>query len=134
MELNRNILLLIDAVVNLILGLFLLLFPVGVIQLFGLPQTNTHFYTSILGAVLFGIGIALLLEVPGPQKPDGGLGLKGAIAINFCGSIVLMLWLVFGSLEISLIGRIILWVVGLAVFFIGVAEWYATFGRPRGQG
>lgn len=134
MNLSRNILLLVDAIVNLILGLFLLFFPAGIIELLGLPPTNTHFYASILGAVLFGIGIALLLELLGPQKQVVGLGIGGVIAINFCGSIVLMLWLIFGTLEIPLRGRIILWIVGLLVFFIGVAEWYATFVRRQRQG
>ncbi len=133
MNLSRNILLLVDAIVNLILGLFLLFFPAGIIELLGLPPTNTHFYASILGAVLFGIGIALLLELLGPQKQVVGLGIGGVIAINFCGSIVLMLWLIFGTLEIPLRGRIILWIVGLLVFFIGVAEWYATFVARQRQ-
>lgn len=134
MEAYRNILLFIDAVVNLILGVFLLFFPVGIIALLGLPATNTYFYATILGAVLFGIGIALLLELRSSQKHGNGLGLKGAIAINFCGSIVLILWLIFGPLTIPVKGRIILWIVGLSVFFIGAAECYATFGRPQGLG
>jgi hypothetical protein len=53
-------LLVIDAIVNLALGVLLLLFPAGIVNLLGLPVTNTDFYASILGAVLFGIGIALI--------------------------------------------------------------------------
>jgi hypothetical protein len=55
MKLKYKILLLIDGIVNLLIGVFLLLFPIGVIDFLGLPQTNTNFYPSILGAVIFGI-------------------------------------------------------------------------------
>ncbi len=56
------ILLAADSVINLILGLLLLLFPAGILELLGLPPTNTYFYSSILGGVIFGIGVSLGLE------------------------------------------------------------------------
>lgn len=115
-------LLLIDCTVNLLLGGLLLLFPLGIIDLLGLPQTNTYFYPSILGAVLFGIGLALMFELVGHAKGFHGLGLGGAILINLVGSLVLILWLLFGSLDIPMKGRIILWMVGLIVFIIGIIE------------
>jgi len=108
--------------VNLILGVLLLLFPVGIIEILGLPPTNTLFYPSILGAVLLGIGIALFLELVGFSRQLRGLGLGGAIVINIIGSFVLICWLIFGSLEIPLKGQFILWIIGLLVFFIGIAE------------
>ncbi len=122
MQLKHTVLLTIDGIVNLILGVLLLLFPVGVIDLLGLPPTDTNFYPSLLGAVLFGIGIALLLEMGGFAKGIRGLGLGGAIIINMVGSLVLLCWLIFGSLAIPLRGQIILWAVGILVFLIGVAE------------
>ena len=85
MESKHKTLLLIDGVINLVLGILLLLFPAGIVKLLGLPYTNTNFYPGILGAVLFGIGIALLIERYGALKNIRGLGLEGAIAINFCG-------------------------------------------------
>jgi hypothetical protein len=108
--------------VNLLLGLILLLFPIGIIDLLGLPQTNTNFYPSILGAVIFGIGLSLFLELAGHAKHCRGLGLGGAILINIAGSLVLILWLIFGGLAITLKGQIILWAVGLIVLSIGIAE------------
>ncbi|MBW1784283.1 MAG: hypothetical protein JRL30_26525 [Deltaproteobacteria bacterium] len=122
MKSRYKILLLIDAIVNLILGVLLLLFPVGVIDILGLPPTNTYFYPVILGAVILGIGLALLLEVMGYEKNIRGLGLGGAIAINLVGSLVLIFWLIFASLDMPLRGWIILWMVGGLVFLIGVAE------------
>jgi hypothetical protein len=122
MKQKHKTLLLIDCIVNILLGVLLLLFPVGIIDLFGLPKTNTYFYPCILGAVLFGIGLALFLELVGHAKRFHGLGLGGAIVINFVGSLVLICWLIFGSLTIPTKGQIILWIVGVVVFLIGIAE------------
>ena len=122
MKTKYKVLLTIDGIVNVVLGVLLLLFPVGVIDLLGLPPTSTHFYPSILGAVLFGIGAALFLEAAGFARGIRGLGLGGAIVINIIGSFVLICWLIFGSLTIPLKGRIILWTTGVVVFVIGIAE------------
>ena len=122
MKSTSRILLIVDCVVNLLLGILLLLFPIGIIDLLGLPETNTNFYPSILGAVLFGIGLALFSEWVGYEKKFRGLGLGGAILINLVGSGVLIIWLLFGSLSIPLRGQIILWTVGLVVFWIGIVE------------
>ena len=104
MKSKHKILIIIDCIVNLLLGVLLLLFPIGIIDLLGLPATNTKFYPSILGAVIFGIGLALLLELAGYEKHVRGLGLGGAIIINIVGSIVLLCWLIFGSLTIPMRG------------------------------
>jgi hypothetical protein len=122
MRSTSKILLIIDSVVNLILGILLLLFPIGIIDLLGLPETNTNFYPSILGAVIFGIGLALLAELVGYPKGFRGLGPGGAILINLAGSMVLIFWMVFGSLSIPLKGQVILWTVGIIVFSIGIVE------------
>ena len=122
MKSKHKILLLIDCIVNILLGIVLLLFPLGIIDMFGLPQTNTNFYPTILGAVIFGIGLALLLELAGHAKRFHGLGLGGAILIKLVGSLVLIVWLIFGSLDIPLKGLIVLWIVGLIVLMIGIIE------------
>lgn len=126
----HKILFIIDCIVDLILGALLLLFPVGVIDYLGLPATNTYFYPVILGAVIFGIGLALLLELIGYEKNIRGLGLGGAIVINLAGSLVLIICLLFTSLTMPLRGWIILWIVGFLVFFIGIAE-LITISRTR---
>ncbi|MBI9082316.1 MAG: hypothetical protein JEZ11_01880 [Desulfobacterales bacterium] len=122
MKTTHKILLAVDGGVNVILGVLLMLFPVGIVDLLGLPPTDTHFYPSIFGAVLLGIGIALLAEIAGSSGRFRGLGLGGAIIINICGSVALILWLVFGALEIPLRGQILLWVIGVLVLGIGLAE------------
>lgn len=119
---TSRILLILDCAVNLMLGILLLLFPIGIIDLLGLPETSTNFYPCILGAVIFGIGLALLFELIGFSRNFRGLGLGGAILINLMGSIVLIIWLLSGSLSVPLRGQIVLWTVGLVVFFIGIVE------------
>lgn len=119
---KHRLLLAIDALVNLLLGLLLLLFPAGLLELLGLPPTNTYFYATILGGVILGIGVALCLEWWGAARGVRGLGLGGAIAINFCGGGVLLTWLIVGDLAMPLHGRIVLWVVAVMVLGIGVAE------------
>ncbi|MGB2963038.1 MAG: hypothetical protein WBB69_03540 [Anaerolineales bacterium] len=121
---NRKIhlLLVIDCIVNLLLGLLLLLFPAGLLDYLGLPPTDTYFYTSILGGVIFGIGIALGLEWLGAPNRIRGLGLGGAIAINTCGGGTLLGWLVFGNLSLPLRGQITLWIVVVIVLGIGLME------------
>ena len=122
-------LLVIDAIVNLALGVILLLFPAGIVALLGLPPTNTNFYASILGAVLLGIGIALLLECFSETTNIRGLGLEGAIIINFCGAGVLFLWLLFVPFDIPVRGIIILWTIAIGVIAIGVIELVARSRR-----
>ena len=122
MTTQRNILLAIDASINLLLGAVLLASPAGVIDLLGLPPTHTYFYVSILGAVVFGIGIALALELYGSPRSSRGLSLGGAIAINLCGGSVLAAWLIFAPLHLPTRGLVILWVVTVLVLGTGVAE------------
>jgi hypothetical protein len=117
-----RVLLAADALINLILGILLLFLPAGLLTVLGLPATSNYFYTSILGGVIFGIGIALSIEYF--QKPEGarGLGLAGAIVINLCGGGVLLYWLLFGDIDLPLIGQLILWMVALVVIGIGLIE------------
>ena len=112
---SKKSLLLIDAIINLGLGALLVFFPEGVVSALGVPSAESAFYPSILGAVLFGIGLALLLE----RNSGNGLGLYGAVAINLSGGLVLGLWLIFGGLQLPLRGEIFLW--GLAIVLVGIS-------------
>ena len=122
MKPKHRVLLAIDAAVNLILGVFLLLFPAGMVEFLGLPPTDTYFYATILGGVIFGNGVALWIELPGAARGVRGLGLGGAIAINICGAGVLLVWLLLGDLDLPLRGQVTLWVVAVVVLGIGAAE------------
>jgi hypothetical protein len=122
MKKTHQNLLILDGTVNIILGIFLLFFPAGLVNFLGLPQELNYFYASILGAVLFGIGIALFQERSQHGKGSAGLGLAGAVIINLCGSLVLIGWLLFGGLDIPVRGIVILWIVAILVLGIGLLE------------
>jgi hypothetical protein len=117
----------IDGIVNILLGLILLCFPFGLDKILGLPIPDTYFYPIILGGMLFGIGIALLVEMLGVHKNIRGLGIAGAIVINYCGGLTLLIWLLFFPLNIPLHGSIILWIVAVVVLLIGIIETKSKF-------
>jgi hypothetical protein len=112
----RTILLIIDAIVDLILGFFLILFPVKVLGLLGLPVEAPPFYAIILGGVLIGIGIALFLGLSNAQPTRDGLGLGGALIINLFAALALASLLIVGRISVSLIGYLIL--LGLLIFLL----------------
>jgi hypothetical protein len=126
---KQKLLLAIDGVVNLALGVLLLLFPWGTAELLGVPQTDVSYYPSILGAVIFGIGIALFIELYGKPKGVRGLGLGGAIAINLIGAGVLVVWLLLAPFDLPLRGHITLWTVAVVVLGVGIVELAAKSWR-----
>jgi hypothetical protein len=122
LNMKRSWVLLMDAAINLMLGLLLLFFSPGIIRYFGIPDTDTYFYPNILGAVLFGIGIALAVEFFRKEGRLVGLGLAGALCINLVGGAILALWLIFGNLDIPLHGRIFLWLLVFVLVLISTIE------------
>lgn len=128
---KKSIILLVDALINFALGLILLVFSPGVISFLGIPETDQSFYANILGAVLFGIGIALIIEYISKKEGLVGLGLGGAVVINICGGIVLALWLIFGGLVVPLKGKILLWIIVFILVFISLFE-LLIYYRKRG--
>ncbi|MGD2186239.1 MAG: hypothetical protein PVI71_08930 [Desulfobacterales bacterium] len=108
-----------DAAINLILGILLMAFPLKLVEALGLPTVDPSFYPSILGGVLFGIGLALLIECYRKSNGPIGLGLAGAITINLCGAVILAVWLLFGDLNLSLRGQILLW--SLVLLLVGLS-------------
>jgi peptidoglycan/LPS O-acetylase OafA/YrhL len=130
---SRNSVLLIDALINLILGVALMAFRPSLAEALGVPQTEHSFYPTILGAVLFGIAVALLLECGGRPKALVGLGLGGAVAINLCGGIVLAIWLASGKLTIPMRGRAVLWSLVAILIVISTTEFYVHHRRLSGN-
>jgi peptidoglycan/LPS O-acetylase OafA/YrhL len=121
---TRDPVLLIDALINLLLGVLLLLFRPGLVEFLGIPQAEQTFYPTILGAVLIGIGLALVLECSGRPKGLVGLGLGGAVAINLCGGVVLAVWLASGRLTMPMRGQAVLWSLVVILVAISVTELY----------
>jgi len=124
----NSTLLLIDGIINLLLGIPLMAAPNMVAGMLGLPQPASWFYPGILGAVLTGIGFALLIQVWPGKSPISGLGLEGAVYINLLGAGALACWLLFGDLDIPLRGRLFLWAVALIVLSLSIIEIRSRFG------
>ena len=121
----RKSILLADALVNLLVGCLLVLYPTGLGELIGIPLAENPFYPVVLGAVLFGIGIALLIERSRKTSEFVGLGIGGAISINLCAGLALIIFLVFGDLNIPLRGYAILWILAAVVFGISLLELFS---------
>ena len=125
----RSNFLMIDAVVNFLLGILLLLlvpFP-GLSQVFGIPSVDFPFYASIMGGVFIGIGIALVIETKRKKLSNCvGLGLSGAVAINLCGGGVLLAWLIFGKINFQVRGYVFLWTLVLLLVGLSILEGYAS--------
>ena len=108
-----------DAAINLLLGALLVAFPESLVAALGIPGAEVAFYPSILGAVLFGVGIALVIE---RVRGSSGLGLYGAISINMSGGLVLASWLVYGGLSLTLRGQLLLWLLVLVLVGMSTLE------------
>ena len=119
---KRTFLLKADAIINLILGVLLMAFPTGLVKVLGIPPAESSFYPTLLGGVLFGIGLALLFECYGKSSRLNGLGLGGAIAINLCGGLVLTVWLLSDALKLSLRGQLLLWLLVLLLIGLSLLE------------
>ncbi len=129
---KRSTLLTIDALINLALGILLILFPFDITRVLGVSVPENAFYTSILGAVLVGIGLALLIEAFLHPARMRGLGLGGAISINLCGAIILVIWLVGGKLNLPLRGNVFLWGLVIVLISISTLEGLAQFRFRKG--
>jgi hypothetical protein len=126
---SSSTLLTVDAVINLVLGVALVVFPSGVVSALGVPRAEVAFYPSLLGAVLLGIGVALLVQ---RIRGSSGLGMAGAMSINLIAGTVLAAWLIFGSLVIPPRGRLLLW--ALVVLLVGLSAFeLAAQARDRGK-
>ena len=118
---KESILLIADAMINYALGILCMLYPF-VAEAIGIPYVENSFYPNILGAVLFGIGVALTIECFRKQMGWAGLGLGGAVAINLSGGIALILWLLLGNLTIPFRGHLILWTLAFVLVSISAIE------------
>lgn len=118
----------VDAAINLLLGGALLLLPSTTISFFGLPAANSPFYVTVLGAVLFGIGIALWLERRNEERGHG-LGLTGALAINVLAASTVLFWLVMDPFDLPTRGYIVLSIVVTAVFGTAFLELLAILRK-----
>jgi len=115
-----RIILIVDATINFLLGVLLLLFSPAIVTWLGVPPSSTSFYPNILGAIFIGITIALIIgATASDSRRPQGLGLLGAVSINLCGGMALALWLMLGHLHLPIRGFVLLWT--LVVILVGVS-------------
>jgi hypothetical protein len=120
---TRRTILLIDLIVNLILGILLIAYSTKLAGYLGVPVVESSFYPNILGGVFIGIAIALLIETCKTKSAiTSGLGLLGAISINLCGGCVLLFWLIFGDLNLPIHGAIFLWILDILLLVLSLFE------------
>jgi len=122
MKQQHHTLLILDGIINLALGVLLLLVPLGMASFLGVPEPVSYLYPCVLGGVLFGIGISLILEARGEPQGIRGLGIVGAIVINFSGAGVLLGWLLMSPHDLPMHGQILLWSIAVVVILVGVVE------------
>lgn len=97
------------------IGLLMILLPLTMAKIAGLPHTGTAFWPRLFGASL--IGIAAAFAVNGyahlnPQLAQSGLGLGGAIAINLITVLSLAGTLIFKGVSTTR-GVLLIWLFGL---------------------
>ncbi len=127
-EADRLRLLAVDSLVNLALGFALLVLPNTTISFFGLPAVETTFYVTVLGAVLFGIGVALWVERRNVERWRG-LGLVGAVIINVFGAGTVLVWLIIDPFDLPARGYFVLWAVVVLVIGAALVEILAMVRR-----
>lgn len=118
-----KVILIVDAVINFVLGILLLAFSPTLVSVLGVPPSSTRFYPNLLGAIFIGITIALAIGATGSQaRRSNGLGLAGAVGINLCGGATLAFWLIFGRLHLPAKGFVFLWALVGVLVVVSLAE------------
>ncbi len=93
-----------------------------------MPTPAGPFYSTVLGAVLAGLGLALVMQQLLDRRIESR-GIEIPIVVNFAGAGGLIGVLVAGHLDIPIHGLIFLWIVAAIVLAIGVAEIVLHFSQ-----
>ena len=111
----------IDGLANLILGILFLVVPVEIADTLGVPSAAIPFFASILGAAFLAISLGLFVEMV-PSLEGYGLGPLAAVFLNVIGALVVMIWMLGGSLSPTAVGSALLWIVVVLMLAIGVLQ------------
>ena len=98
----------------------LLLIPLTVIRILGLPRSDSGFWPRLLGAVMIGLAGACALELRFPGTK--GLALGGAIVVNLTVSAALAVMLALGGGAPTARGRIALWLLVALLISLSLIE------------
>lgn len=107
-----------ETLLKLASGALLVLAPLTIIKLLGLPPAASAFWPRLLGAALLGIGAATYIE--GAWDGSRGLGMAGLIVINLAGAAALAVSALFGGGAQTRRGALAQWslVVALVVLVL----------------
>ncbi|MEZ5774086.1 MAG: hypothetical protein R3D33_05095 [Hyphomicrobiaceae bacterium] len=109
-----------DALLKLVAGMLLLVAPGPLAAALALPKPGSAFYPRLLGATF--AGIALAIALPRISSFASGLGAGGAAAINLAGLLALLLATLLSRTSLPYRGRVLLWLLTLALGLLGLAE------------
>jgi len=112
-------LLYIETVLKLSGGLVLLLLPLTVCSVFGLPKPQSGLWPRLLGAVLIGIAGATYIEGATTVR---GLGMAGCVVINMVAVAVILTLLILGAAGTTQRARWILALLALALSGLSFLE------------
>jgi hypothetical protein len=119
---------LVNTIIYLLAGAALALFPTQFFDFLPLQPGIHLFFLSILGVLVFGLGLALMIErFRSTHDRITGLGLGGLIVINSCASLAIFLWLLSRSLDLAAIELSIIWTVLAALVIITIFEIVSLF-------
>lgn len=100
-------------------GLLLILAPITVARVVGLPHGDVRLWPRVLGAALLGVAAAIWVE--NDIQNVRGLGLGGLIALNVVG-LVLLVTITVGRVSTTRRGSLALWLTILILFALTVLE------------
>lgn len=101
-------------------GLALVLAPVTLIRILGLPPAGAGLWPRLLGALLIGCGAAAYIE--GAWTGSRGLGLAGLVIINFISSGTLAAAAMLGGGAATRRGSFALWALVVFLFVLALVE------------
>lgn len=110
----------IETLLKLAGGVALLIAPVTIVRLLGLPDPAGGFWPRLLGAVLICLAAATYME--GAWPGSRGLGLAGCIVVNLGAAAVIAAMAVLGTGVVTRRGRAALWMLVGVLILLALAE------------
>ncbi|MBX9861527.1 MAG: ABC transporter permease [Hyphomicrobium sp.] len=115
-----NQLLWLEALLKTGSGLALVLVPIALIRVLGLPSAGSGLWPRLLGAILIGCGAAAYIE--GAWPGSRGLGLAGLVLINFILSGTLAATAMLGGGAPTRRGSFVIWTTVVTLFVLALVE------------
>lgn len=112
--------LLLEAIIKLGFGAILVVAPLSVASLLGLPRPPTGLWPRLAGSLLIGLAAAIFIEIRLPGSK--GLGLYGLIAVNLIAALTLLGLMIVDAGAETRRGRLVLWLAIALLVTFALAE------------